>query len=72
VFLLSSRETIQISKDYFKKVPSLRDFHYRASKLKHAIQILIKFIHDHLQGESIEAIIVDGAGIGYRKKARLN
>ena len=35
-------------------------------KLKHVIQILIKFIHD------IDSIIVDGRGIGYRKKAILN
>jgi len=44
MFSLSFRETIILSRDYFKNVPSLRDFHYRASKLKHVIQILIKFI----------------------------
>ena len=72
VFSLSFRETIIVSKSYFKRVLSLHDFHYRSRKLKHVIQILIKFIHDHLQGESVETIIVDGTGIGYRKKARLN
>ena len=66
VFSLSFRDTIIFSRDYFKNVPSLRDFHYRARKLKHVVQILIKFIHD------IDNIIVDGTGIGYRKKARLN
>ena len=35
VFSLSFRETIILSRDYFKNVPSLRDFHYRASRLKH-------------------------------------
>ncbi|MCD6267017.1 MAG: hypothetical protein J7J14_01235, partial [Thermotogaceae bacterium] len=60
VFSLSFRETIILSRDYFEKVPFLRDFHYRASKLKHVIQILIKFIHD------IDSNIVDGTGIGYR------
>ncbi len=72
VYQLSFRETIQLSKDYFKRVPSLRDFHYRASKLKNVIQILIKFIHDYLQKGSAEVIIVDGTGIGYRKKTQLN
>jgi len=56
VFGLSFRETIIFSRDYFKNVPSLRDFHYRASKLKHVIQILIKFIHDYLQ-KDIDSII---------------
>ena len=63
MFSLSFRETIILSRDYFKNVPSLRDFHYRASRLKHVIQILIKFIHDHLQGESVETIIVDGTEV---------
>jgi len=67
---LSFRETIQLSRDYF--IPSLRDFHYRASKLKDVIQILIKFIHDYLQGDSVQTTIVDGTGIGYRKKTQLN
>jgi len=46
MFSLSFRETIILSRDYFKNVPSLRDFHYRVSNLKHVIQILIKFIQD--------------------------
>jgi|GEM_PF-2302363 len=66
VFSLSFRETIILSRDYFKNAPSLRDFHHRASRLKHVIQILIKFIHD------IDSIIVDETGIGFKKKARLN
>ena len=69
--VFSLRETIILSRDYFKNAPSLRDFHYRASNLKHVIQILIKFIHDYLE-KDIDSIIVDGRGIGYRKKARLN
>ncbi|RKX52567.1 MAG: hypothetical protein DRP25_02050 [Thermotoga sp.] len=44
MFPLSFKETIILSRDYFKNVPFLRDFHYRASKLEHIIQILIKFI----------------------------
>ena len=64
--VFSLRETIIFSRDYFENVPSLKDFHYRARKLKHVIQILIKFIHD------IDSNIVDGTGIGYREKARLN
>ena len=71
MFSLSFRETIILFRDYFKNAPSLRDFHYRASNLKHVIQILIKFIHDCLE-KDIDSIIVDGRGIGYRKKARLN
>ena len=71
MFSLFFRETIILSRDYFKKVPSLRDFHYRASNLKHVIQILIKFIHDCLE-KDIDSIIVDGRGIGCRKKVRLN
>jgi len=71
VFSLSFRETIILSRDYFKNAPSLRDFHYRVRKLKHVIQILIKFIHDYLE-KDIDSIIVDGRGIGYRKRARLN
>ena len=66
VFSLFFRETIILSRDYFKKVPFLRDFHYRASKLKHVIQILIKFIHN------IDSIIVDGTGIRFKKKTNLN
>ena len=71
VFSLSFRETIILSRDYFKNVPSLRDFHYRVRKLKHVIQILIKFIHDYLE-KDIDSIIVDGTGIGFKKKASLN
>ncbi len=67
VYQLSFRETILISKDYFKRVPSLRDFHYRASKLMHVIQILIKFIHDYMQRSCVQTIIVDGTGIGFRR-----
>ena len=66
VFSLFFRETIILSRDYFKNVSFLRDFHYRASKLKHVIQILIKFIHD------IDSIIVDGTGIRFKKKTNLN
>ncbi len=65
VYQLSFRETILISRDYFKRVPSLRDFHYRASKLMHVIQILIKFIHDYMQRSCVQTIIVDGTGIGF-------
>ena len=71
MFSLSFRETIILFRDYFKNAPSLRDFHYRVRKLKHVIQILIKFIHDYLE-KDIDSIIVDGTGVGYRKKARLN
>jgi len=63
MFSLPFRETIQISRDYFKNVPSLRDFHYRARKLKHVIQILIKLIQDYFQGDSVQTIYV---GIGKR------
>jgi len=59
MFSLPFRETIILSRDYFKKVPSLRDFHYRARKLKHVIQILIKFIHDY-DVESIREIVDKG------------
>ncbi|RKX57380.1 MAG: hypothetical protein DRP24_00585, partial [Thermotoga sp.] len=59
----SLRETIQISRDYFKKVPSLRDFHYRARKLKHVIKILIKFIQGYFQGDSAQTIHI---GVGKR------
>ena len=45
VFSLSFGDTIIVSKSYIKHVPSLHDFHYRSRKLKHVIQILIKFIH---------------------------
>ncbi len=72
VYQLSFRETILLSRDYFKRVPSLRDFHYRASKLMHVIQFLIKFIHDYMQRGCVQTIIVDGTGIGYRKKTNLN
>ena len=72
VYQLSFRETILLSKDYFKNVPSLRDFHYRASKLMRVIQILIKFIHDYMQRGCVQTIIVDGTGIGFRKKTNLN
>ena len=34
--------------------------------------MFIKFIHDHLQGESVQTIIIDGAGIGDREKSTLN
>ncbi len=67
VYQLSFRETILLSRDYFKRVPSLRDFHYRASKLMHVIQILIKFIHDYMQRGCVQTIIVDGTGIGFRR-----
>ena len=33
--------------------------------------MLIKFIHDYLQRDT-ESIIVDGTGIGFRKKTNLN
>ncbi len=72
VYQLSFRETILLSRDYFKRVPSLRDFHYRASKLMHVIQFLIKFIHDYMQRGCVQTIIVDGTGIGFRKKTNLN
>ena len=65
VFSLSFRDTILLSKSYFKRVPSLHDFHYRARKLKHVVQMLIKFIHDYLQKDT-ESIIVDGTGMGTR------
>jgi len=71
MFSLPFRETIILSRDYFKNVPSLRDFHYKTSKLKHVIQILIKFNQDYLQ-KDIDSVIVDGTGIRYKKKARLN
>jgi len=61
MFSLSFRETILLSKSYFKRVPSLHDFHYRSRKLKHVIQSLINFIHDYLQ-KNTESIIVDGTG----------
>ena len=38
MYNLSLGEVIQISKEHFKKVPSLRDFHYRAVKLKQVLQ----------------------------------
>ena len=47
VYQLSFRETILLSKDYFKRVPSLR-------------------------GGCVQTIIVDGTGIGFRKKTNLN
>jgi len=71
VYSLSFREIVELSKDFFEKVPSLHDFHYRSRKLEHVIQLMIKFIHDYLQSE-IDAVIVNGTGVGFKKKAKLN
>ncbi|OOC46952.1 hypothetical protein [Thermosipho sp. 1223] len=56
---------------YFKRVPSLRDFHYRLLQLEEVIKLLIKFIHDELQ-EDIQSVIVDGTGIGFKKQTSLH
>ncbi|OOC46961.1 hypothetical protein [Thermosipho sp. 1223] len=67
LFALSFRETLEMGALYFKRVPSLRDFHYRLLQLEEVIKLLIKFIHDELQ-EDIQSVIVDGTGIGFKKQ----
>jgi len=56
VFSLSFRETIIFSKKYFKNCLSSEIS--IASKLKHVIQILIEFIQDYFQGDSVQTIYV--------------
>jgi len=65
VFSLSQRNHHSL-KRLLQKCAFPQRFPLQGRKLKHVIQILIKFIHD------IDSVIVDGTGVGYRKKVRLN
>ena len=64
VFSFFLRETIIFSREFFKNCLSSEIS--IVSKLKHVIQILIEFIHD------IDSVIVDGTGIGFKKKTSSN
>ena len=65
VFSLSQRNHHSL-KRLLQKCAFPQRFPLQGRKLKHVIQILIKFIHN------IDSIIVDGTGIGFKKKASLN
>ena len=65
MFSLSQRNHHSVQR-LLQKSSIPQRFPLQGRKLKHVIQILIRFIHD------IDSIIVDGTGIGFKKKASLN
>ena len=54
VFSLFFRETIILSRDYFKNVLSLRDFHYKVSNLCHTDSgTQVRKVKDHIGCEVV-------------------
>jgi len=65
MFSLSQRNHHSVQR-LLQKSSIPQRFPLQGRKLKHVIQILIKFIHN------IDSIIVDGTGIRFKKKTNLN